>query len=377
MRVGFVTCHLPAPPYSGGRRREYELLRRLAERVDIQLFVLSKTFEEDMDNRHVFDDICSQVRIVPAASDPRLHRCEHQRRHGSRERFVIGAHLDVVHFEGYYMHRVTSVTSSCPTFLLEQNVEHILHAQRGHLLEQLRCEWHEKRTWKKATALGAVSSEDRALMMRDTGRRVFLVPDGVAPNYLSTTDEVPGRMLFVGNFAYEPNRDGIMWFLRDIWPRIKSSVHHATIDIIGPHVTTEIQRFHGNGVNVFGWVPEIEPYMHQAQIVVCPLRVGGGVKVKVLEALGAGKPLVSTSVGMQGLGNLAHERIPAALDDEQFVSKCVQLLNNSRARRARREAAVDVAASLPTWDDAAQAQFAAWETTARLRGTRSRRLSSR
>jgi glycosyltransferase involved in cell wall biosynthesis len=115
-------------------------------------------------------------------------------------------------------------------------------------------------------------------------------------------------------------------------------------------------------VEVTGRVPDVAPYLQQADVVLCPLRVGGGVKVKVLEALRAGKAIVSTPVGCQGLG-AARGAVRVATTAGHFAAATAELLNDAPARAAAERRAA--AAPLPTWDAAAEALADCWERAAR------------
>jgi glycosyltransferase involved in cell wall biosynthesis len=118
----------------------------------------------------------------------------------------------------------------------------------------------------------------------------------------------------------------------------------------------------GDGVEVTGRVPSVEPHLDEAAVVVAPLRVGGGVKVKVLEALSRGKAVVSTSVGVQGL-----TQSPAVVADEPaaFATAVADLLADPAARDRREQAALRYARSLPTWDDAARALLGCYRAARR------------
>jgi glycosyltransferase involved in cell wall biosynthesis len=111
-------------------------------------------------------------------------------------------------------------------------------------------------------------------------------------------------------------------------------------------------RVAGDDVVVTGRVPSVEPYFERAQVIVCPLREGGGVKVKVLEALARGKAVVTTSVGVQGLGPAADDALRVEDRPRRFARAVAEILRDETERRRLEQAAKALAATLPTWDDA-------------------------
>src|SRR3954451_5669514 len=131
----FLTCHLPYPPVSGGRLREFELLRRISSAVDVHLCAVSKTYEADLAVASGLDDICASVTVLPAAnangSPPAQvlrHRCPDAARHvGS---LLRNGEIDVLHVEGFYLMQHVPALTPAPVVLVEQNVEYSLWAQR-------------------------------------------------------------------------------------------------------------------------------------------------------------------------------------------------------------------------------------------------------
>lgn len=381
MRILFLTCHLPYPPFSGGRLREFELIKRLSRRNEISVCAVSKTYQEDVAAATQLADLCEDVRIFPASTSTSVtgpsscaqvlrHRCPEMTDHVAAAIETIQP--DVIHVEGFYVMQHVPERPPCPVFLVEQNVEYLLWKQRAeasvgrdererYLREYLVTLDSETAAWTRADMCAAVTDDDRRAMLAAAGSLdVRVVPDGFDHLVAATPDAAGAEPLartlaFIANFGYEPNVDAAHYLLERIFPRIRSRVPNAELFLVGnapPPSVHDIARV-TPGVTVTGRVASVEPYLDQAAVIVCPLRVGGGVKVKVLEALSRGKAIVTTSVGAQGLGAGAIGALEIHDRSEAFVDATVRLLRRPRRRLALEQRARALAKTLPTWDEAA------------------------
>lgn len=390
-RVLFLACHLPYPPYSGGRRREFELIKRVGRDFDIQLCAVSKTFEEDSVNVSVLDAWCSDVRLFRA--DPIEHQLGgepvlpfQEVRHASHEmtRYLATAietfRPDVIHAEGFYLMQHLPPDVRIPVLLVEQNVEYMLWRQKAEtasrrderdrrLREYLLTLESETRAWLAASMCATVTAEDRdAILAAEPTIDVRVVPDGADHLRLPDAVHAPRSgmnnvIAFVANFAYEPNTDAAIYLLRKIFPRVRSRVPGAQLLLVGNEPPPGVVELANGtrGVTVTGRVAEVEPYIESATVIACPLRIGGGIKVKVLEALSRGKAIVTTSVGAQGLGPQAGRAMEIHDRPIAFSDALVQLLRRPRLRAALEQRAAEFSRTLPTWDDAADELAACYD----------------
>jgi glycosyltransferase involved in cell wall biosynthesis len=172
------------------------------------------------------------------------------------------------------------------------------------------------------------------------------------------------RILLVGNFAYEPNIDAALYFSNQIFPLVLQAVPNAKLFIVGNEPPPQILSLRSNRqIVVTGYVESVIPFYRMADVVVCPLRIGGGIKVKVLEALYAGKAIVSTSVGAQGLGSNTRQALTVANDVTHFAQSVIRLLQDPEERLKLERNALTYAKNLPTWDHATQAFVKCYEET--------------
>lgn len=381
LRVLFLACHLPYPTISGGRKREYELLARIADRVDVDLCVVSKTYEEDRANAHELKRFCRSVTIFPAEPPDELdtsvpwqvqrHRSPAMTQH-VREALD---RVDLVHLEGYYLTQHLPAEKRIPALLVEQNVEYLLckqtlESERGKtrqiaLLDYLKSLEAETSAWRSVDFLAAVTEEDaRHIRSAAGGLEVAVIPDGIEqPQPAGPHPDVTSPSIaFVANFGYRPNVDAALYLCRVILPLIRRNVPDVEVWLVGNAPPESVRACASEGIIVTGRVPKVEPYIDAADVIVCPLRIGGGVKVKILEALARGKAIVTTSIGTQGIG----AAIPAAVRDDPawFASATSDLLLHADARSRLEAEAASFAARLPTWDDAAASLLRLYEGAA-------------
>jgi glycosyltransferase involved in cell wall biosynthesis len=181
----------------------------------------------------------------------------------------------------------------------------------------------------------AVSDDDAAAL---PGRQT-VVPNGVdVESFVPTPLPAAPALVFTGTLGYLPNHDGLLWFCEAVFPRVRRAVPTATFDIVGRLPRPEVTAL-GTlpGVRVHTDVPAIQPYLERARVAVVPLRLGSGTRLKALEALAAGRPVVGTSVGLGGLGLRPGVHAEIADDDEAMAAAIVDLLvNGERAERLAR-----------------------------------------
>lgn len=391
MRILFLTAHLPYPPFSGGRRREFELISRLSKTSEIHLCSITKSWDIDSMYINELRQYCKSVKLFEAAPPPNNLRqyssYPHQmKRHVSSEAGSYTSYLlknqsfDIVHVEGYYLLQHVPTWCKTPILLIEHNIEYQLALQRFEVAitqEQKNYFWSEyiktmkweHMTWKRATVCVTLTNEDKVTIERlepninarmipngsdhkkELGDRIALSSKDSELSVTSTTRRESPTILFVGNFAYEPNVDAALYFSREIFPLILKGVQNARLILVGNEPPQEIRSLTSNTqIEVTGQVPSLIPFYQNADVVVCPLRIGGGVKVKMLEALGLGKAIVSTSVGAQGIDLSINRAVAVADEAAEFAQKVSRLILSPEERRFQEQEALAYSVTLPSWD---------------------------
>jgi glycosyltransferase involved in cell wall biosynthesis len=193
----------------------------------------------------------------------------------------------------------------------------------------------ELAVYRQADAVIVVSEDDRArLVAEGISTPIFVIP--IIVGLVTRREEPRAReVLFVGGFRHRPNTDGVGWFVKECWNRVRAEVADATLTIVGSNPTEEVRALGAQpGVRVEGYVPDTAPYLQRAAVSIAPLRYGGGMKGKVCEALAASVPLVTTSEGASGI-SLEH-RVHAWIADrpDDFAAGVVECLRYPAAAEA-------------------------------------------
>jgi glycosyltransferase involved in cell wall biosynthesis len=177
-----------------------------------------------------------------------------------------------------------------------------------------------------------VSEEDLRVHRECYGvTRVSAVPTGVDLDYFRPNpggDYTPRELVFTGSMDWFPNEDAIVHFAHEVLPRIHKAVPDVTLTIVGrnppPRVRALAER--DPSVRVTGGVPDVRPYLERAALFVVPLRIGGGTRLKIYEAMAMGRPVVSTSIGAEGLPLRDGLDLRLADGDEPFAAAVIELL---------------------------------------------------
>jgi len=223
----------------------------------------------------------------------------------------------------------------------------------------------QRAAWGRFDRVLAFGRRDAAAIAElapEAAARVRVSPFGLAlPPAADPSREQPGSLLFVGNFTHQPNRDAATWLARRIMPAVLAQDPGARLRIVGSSAPEEILALAGDGVEVISDAPAIEPYTESAALVVAPVRTGGGMRMKVLQALAAGKAVVTTSRGSEGFDCFADPPPLAIADDaEAFAAAIAALLGDPAQRLALGERARAFAAahhSPPAWASRLEATY--------------------
>jgi glycosyltransferase involved in cell wall biosynthesis len=171
-------------------------------------------------------------------------------------------------------------------------------------LDWRRWDGFQHRAWQRFDRVQVFSRRDADAVIEsvpDVAPRVRVNPFGlVLPPLADPAREVPGTVLFVGNFAHPPNRDAAIWLASEIMPAVRASRPEAKLRIVGTAPPAEVRQLAGAHVDVVADAPSVRPHVEEAAVVLAPVRTGGGMRMKVLQAIGAGKAVVTTTRGTEG-----------------------------------------------------------------------------
>jgi glycosyltransferase involved in cell wall biosynthesis len=239
----------------------------------------------------------------------------------------------------------------CPAILFTHNVEaeiwrrHAENATNPVSRRLLAQQWtrmlrFEEQALRRFDLVLAVSDADRQTFQRlypgALRSDVHVVQTGVDTRYFAPVATAPRRahLVFTGSMDWLPNEDGMTYFVRDILPRIREAEPEATLSIIGRAPTPAVQRLGEEaGVEVTGRVDDVRPHIAAGSVYVVPLRIGGGTRLKIFEAMGMAKAVVSTTVGAEGLPVTSGRDVIIADEPARFAQAVVRLIRDGEMRR--------------------------------------------
>lgn len=276
---------------------------------------------------------------------------------------------DIVQLEYHLMGRYLEKLETCPAPRVLVQHEPARRAAPylrtrlplvGALINRLdRRAWHhfEARIMKQVNAIVVFTAQDRQVVTPYTsGASVVQIPLGVPlTKPLNPLGGPRPNMLFIGNFEHAPNVDAALTLATDILPQVQTHCQDVHLYLVGASPPAQLQGLSAQNIHVTGYVPDVEPYLDQATVVVIPLRLGGGMRVKVLEALAAGKAIVASPRAIEGLPLTGGEQVAIADSTESFAAAVVDLLLNPQKRTQMASAAHRWAQANLSWQPSVSA----------------------
>jgi glycosyltransferase involved in cell wall biosynthesis len=382
-RLLFLSHCLPYPPRSGVATRTFNILKQLHVAYDIDLVPFSRaSHQPDRVARDVAWRALRSTTAFVAEPTPIPNEQSGLRKVWDHLRSVVTGHAytyyeyqsgafaerlgavlrtrrpDLVHLDSLDLHpwladlpRVPVVCThhDLESELLRRRARHLDRAvlQRYLLLQADRLERLQRQVCPRF-ALNVMMSDIDAQALRALvpGAVTAVVPNGTDTEYFQPNgaESVPGRVVFVGPTFSHPNRDAVELLLQEIWPRVRAADAAASLHLIGGNSTADRSRYAAApGVVALGSVPDIRPALAAARCCVVPLRIGGGTRLKILDAWAMGKAVVSTSIGCEGLDGTDGEDLLIRDGSDAIAEAVLQVLRDARLRarlehQARRNA---------------------------------------
>jgi sugar transferase (PEP-CTERM/EpsH1 system associated) len=403
MTLLWLNAGLLLPLDKGGKLRTWHIMRHIAGRHDITYLSFEDPSATAAD-RDGMREVCRELVTVPRtdASKGTL------RFYAGAARYVVDSlpYAAAKYRSAAYRTRIEALVRNrrfdavvcdflapavnlpddlpCPTVVFTHNVEaeiwrrHAENAGNAIARRLLTQQWHRMLRFEG----GTLGRFDRVLAVSDTDRRTFerlypahlhtgvhVVQTGVDTSYFAPSDEPPRRahLVFTGSMDWLPNEDAMTYFCREILPRIREAEPDATLSIVGRSPTPAVQALAERypGVAVTGRVEDVRPHVRRGQVYVVPLRIGGGTRLKIFEAMAMGKAVVSTTVGAEGLPVTAGGDSAIADDPDRFAETTVRLSREDAARQALERRARHLVVERYDWSRVALEFEAALEETGR------------
>ncbi|MEX5213599.1 MAG: glycosyltransferase [Nitrospiraceae bacterium] len=320
-RLLFLAPSLPSPTYGGGASRMYQLVRFLGQRFDLDLIAPETPGTEESEAQ--LRSWCREVEIVPPTQQPAWRR-------GSR----LGPYEKDPALAETILHRLRDrrygalqieKPAMIPYLPADLHIPLVLDIWAYGLAGPIRAMRQEKGTlvrarnairvmrfglfdafcWPHTACVLVVSKEDRRRCLRTRPeRQVLVVPNGVDSSNVMPplSNEFPhGVILFTGDLTFGPNIDAAELLALHLLPRVLASHPEAELRLVGRNPDPRVQRLAGPRVRIIANVPDMRPYLHDATVFAAPHFTGAGTRTKILEAMAAGLPVVTTSIGTQGI----------------------------------------------------------------------------
>jgi len=384
MRILMIADHLPYPPSSGASIRNYNLAKRISEEHDLWMATLVDNETEASYTPDLLK-FCKGVETVELKPSNALdHPIEAiqflvsgrpiELRHFQSKELIEKIRIlrskidfDIVDIENSHMSLYwealqplgkskTVVTFHDVIFSKYDRISKLepkmSRKLRALFYSTMMRRWEPYYTERFSRCIAVSDSDRRLLLNSNPSLKINVVPNGIDTKQYRPLPDSEGApaLIFVGNMDYRPNIDAILYFCRDIFPKIKVKIPEAILWITGINPAREIRELTSDNIHVTGSVEDVRPYYQRSTICIVPLRAGGGTRLKILEAMALGRPVVTTSIGCEGLDVVDGIHLLVADTPEQFAEKTLLLLKDHNLRQRIGEAARKLVVDHYDWD---------------------------
>jgi polysaccharide biosynthesis protein PslH len=373
MKILWVKAGPLVPLTAGGRIRSWNILKNLGTWDEVTLLTYSPSYigtEQPGVAEHVARLISLEF-PGPSKYSP-LYHLDYLRRMFSSAPFTVGKtgipsirrqiehllqkeHFDIVVCDFLSATLSLPEKTPCPLVLFAHNVETMIwkrhfEVARNPLMklvmgvEYWKMRRFESNPPRHFDHILTVSALDREFFSQFTpAEHVSILPTGVDLDFFcpSPVAPTPGKLVFSGSMDWMANEDAIIYFANDILPRIASAVSGVTLTAVGRDPTEPLRKLARENprIELTGTVPDVRPYVADGEVYIVPLRVGSGTRLKIFEAMGMGKAVVSTRVGAEGLPVNHGEHLLLADTPEEFADAVIHLLGDQKSRQKLGKAA--------------------------------------
>lgn len=367
-----INHFVPYPPHGGCLQRSFNLLREVSKNNTIHLLTLNqkamlpdeksikasiKALNEHCDTIKVFGIpldlsrikwyVCLFLNLFTLT--PFTVWWFRSREFADEiEKHIQSNSFDLITFDTIDLFQYAQLAPNIPKVLNHHNVESTLLLRRSAneknpfikfylYLQGRKLRRYEKKVVGKVDVNLTVSENDSDILRELVPHsRYEVVPNGTDIDYFKpdSNKQCSKRLVFTGGMAWYPNKDAMIYFCSSIYPLIKREIPDIEIDIIGRSPTQEIKKMAENdpSIKLHGYVDDVRGYINQAAAYVVPIRVGGGTRLKILDAFACGKALVSASVGCEGIDVTPEENILIGDSPEEFARQVIRILNDNTLR---------------------------------------------
>ena len=372
MKILWISHLLAYPPKGGVMQRSFNLLKKAGTENKVYLCTFNQKAwlrgdDEILEAKREMERYCRIVKVVPIPSDvlrvswyflvlksffsgrPYSVNWITSREMKEAVRTAIQEYEpDVIHCDTIGLEQYVPSRYLSSTILNHHNIESQMMLRRAqketHPLKKVYFFWegqklkfYEKKVCPAVGVNVVVSDLDKErLKQLVPGARVRVVKNGVDVSYFRPMKgkTVPHSLIFAGSMDWYPNEDAMLYFIERIWPKIKGNYSDVTLTIAGRRPSQNLKEaaYSDPSIRITGFVEDIRPYIDQSEVYICPIRDGGGTKLKLLDAMAMGKPIVTTTIGAEGLEVRNGEHVLIADDPETFGKRICLLFENEDLR---------------------------------------------
>lgn len=390
MRVAVVTSFLPIPPSLPGSPRLYCLCKEFSKKHRLTLYtpypldVLETGCGGGKPLAEIFEDIVTFPEKGTKSFYGRIfHTLSNSPHYLTRYAYpgyyrnvreLLTSSLGKANHDAMYVHgfdvlqylqesqEIPIVTDLVDAISLYHyrlfKHEGSLHGKYNQLLASRNALKFERFALKISNIVAVVSDTDAGWIRKKCSTKdIKVVPNGVGDEFFRQTvsSSAENKIVFIGSMNYAPNVDAVLWFSDEIFPRVKDRVRDAEFWVVGANPTREVQALsHISGVNVTGTVPDVRDFLEEGAVMVCPMRVGAGIKNKVLQALAMGVPVVGTQRGFEGINVTPGVHCIVGDTPDAFAAGVVKTLEKHSDIKAMVEKGQDLVRQQYTWNMAAE-----------------------
>lgn len=350
VRTLLLTSETPIPPTSGLRTRVLQLARQLGREVELELVALGEGYAQTGEpfalshlphqvSRHTA--LARSLRrpyLAARADSPALAKYADEQRWQTVQAELPWLVPAALHAGAPVVLDAHNVETEIARTLAQTDSRHT-HRLRWHW-EARKTERFERAAVRRVAAVCATSDHDAAVLESWGAREAVVVPNGVDAAAIAHAPPARGaRLLYLALFDYRPNLEAAIELSNDVLPRVRATRPEAVLQLVGRGGGAELAGCAGAHIELTGEVPEIVPYLHGARALVVPLRAGSGTRLKVLEAMAAGLPVVSTPFGVAGLDVRDGDQVLLGRTGEELAGQAIRLIEDDElAERLSRQA---------------------------------------
>ena len=369
MKILWLSHVIPYPPKGGLWQRSYNLLKQMGSKHDVHLVTLNQkklySSQDSISDAVVaLKKVCNRVDVFPIKSDKSkwnwafmtfknyfnnipydVNWLRNKDMVDYMKDVLLNTKYDLIHLDTFGLFPYTFLIKNAKIVLnhhnIESNMMRLRYEKEKSLYKKIyfnkeaqKIEAYEKYICRKC-AMNLVVSELDAIRLKEIvgNANIAVVRNGVDLKYYQSNnnDKIKSGLIFAGGMGYYANREAAIFFASEVWPLLENKNYCNPITFIGRNPPKELMDLsHGSSVQVPGFVDDVRPYFNSSKIYICPIKNGGGTRLKIIDALAMEKPLVATGLAVEGLNLVEGLHYLRAESASDFVDQIMKLENDDK-----------------------------------------------